>query len=233
MSAENRERTFSEIGNLMQSSETMRSLGDLIPTPRQKTSSDTGSGTENPWQIGVSHGNGGAVQSNREETQRAFIAAPTEAAASTSLDRLCERLLGSVPAWQREHRFGSDGQAESRIVGVRIAGELTAEAWRVLEPLCTPAGQTAKGAQRVVAEVTRLFAVTPADRTKAGNDELAIDTMALDLAEYPLDCVVRALTVARRGDRWRPSLSKILDDVRWRAERRAALRAAFQEAGLA
>lgn len=172
-----------------------------------------------------------------EKWRAEITGATTETEATASLDRLCAALLGSRPVWQRAHRFGTDDQYEVEITDIRLPATLTQveiyEVWKALEPLCRPATGDAKACQQIVSEVARLFAVTPTGRDKIGNDDLAMDTIAMDLAEYPADCALRALRAARRGDRWRPSLSQIIDDVRWRAARRSALRAAFREAGVA
>jgi hypothetical protein len=203
---------------------------DSTQPPSPTSSGTTGVGQVSPWRTGQQ-----LSAIDAENSRRAVVESPTEREATENLDRLCERLLGSLPAWQRVHRYGPDGQHETEISGVVFGpcASWTIAAWKELVPLCEPASRDAKACQHIAADVARLFAVTPAGRTTLGNEELAVDTIAMELAEYPADCALRALRSARLGDRWRPSLSQLIDDVRWRSQRRAVLREAFLKAGVA
>lgn len=225
------EQGFRAIGNPLTRIGHLRPVLDSTATPSPQSSGTTGVPSPAPRDASST---GRALSATAVEKSRREVGAATDERSSVeNLNRFLASLIGSAPDWQSAHKYGPDGQFENEIVAVEFARPLTTEAWAALRPLCEPAAHDAQACRQIAQEVARLFAVTPAARTQGSNDELAADTIAMELAEYPADCALRALRSARLGDRWRPSLSQIIDDVRWRSRRRAVLLDAFRKAGIA
>lgn len=211
---------------------TLKTLASTLTTQR-KSSETSGSETGGPKPTGRRHG--GTAVSVWQPMVDAVQTATTEAEAKQALDHMLTQLFGRSIEWKHKVSFGGDGQFDTELEAAYLPRSERSElvrAWDALAPLCEPAIHDRKACAEIGADLARLFSVTPVGKSAYGSENLAVDTMLNDLCEYPADCVRRALTVARRGDRWRPSLSQIIDDVRWRARPRSALRAAFREAGI-
>lgn len=120
------------------------------------------------------------------------------------------------------------GQFDSELVGVRGLPRERATLLalhQAIAPLCAPASANPDDERLIVSELARTLAVTVGRERRGVDEDVALDTMTDELARFPVDCVVRALSSWRRNDKWRPSLAELLGDVRWRASPRiAALR---------
>lgn len=146
-----------------------------------------------------------------------------------------ERLLGSLPAVSTRSWTAEDGQFDSEITSIDLPNASPAaleQAWREVEALCRPASSEPNGEALVAQEWARTIAVTAGTQRQGVDEDLAVEVIVGEVAQYPLDCVMRAMRVRRNGYRWRPTLSELLGDIQWRARYRTALREAFQRAGV-
>lgn len=231
--APNGDLGFRPIGSLLPKIERMPNGSASTQMPSQRSSETTGALAPTPKPSGSS---GGALTATAAANWLAVRDAETETESRQGLTGLLARLVGSPVVWVWSDMPSDDGQFDGEITDINlpaVSSEALERAWTEVRPLCEPAKRNPEAMKAMLADIARLFAVTPAGQSAVGNDELAIQTWVEDLADYPVDCVRRALRVARRGDRWRPPLSKVLDDVRWRAAPRVACRRAFQRAGIA
>jgi hypothetical protein len=181
------------------------------------------------------HGERGAVVPTTSRDLEAITAAPTEAISREAVAGLLARLSGTRNAvvWQFEHKFGSDGQSESQVVGISgLNGSLDAlrAMSAALAPICRPARASRESEAELVAELARTMSVTAGRQRDGMDDDVAADTFMDELSNWPVDCVKRALGAWRRNEKWRPTLADILLDVEWRAKPRLAAKAQIDKA---
>ena len=142
--------------------------------------------------------------------------------------------LGSPPAVATRSAYGSDGQfSGSYVSAIRLPActpEQRALAWSGLKALMRPARDNPDHVRAIFSELTKTWATMASRATSGGEMEIALETMADDLADMPADIVVRAIGFWRRNEKWRPTPSELRHEAEGEVRYRRALWAAFKDA---
>lgn len=145
------------------------------------------------------------------------------------------RFLGSSPVVNNRSFIASDGQFDIEMISVDLPaapGEAYQQAWDEIGALCRPARDEPKGEELIAIEWAKTVAVTAGSQRQGVDEDLALETIVAEMANYPLDCVLRSMRATRNGSRWRPTLNELILDVEWRAKYRKHLRSAFRRMGV-